>query len=195
VREVEVKFRVFDPEALFAALRARGIELGPPVRQDDQAYAPAWWNYGDDRQGVPFARLRTAGGQHVFTVKRPAENVLSCEEHETVIDDRVQMHQAIVAMGFCPTVRICKARRTAAVGDLVLCVDEVDGVGVFVEVERIVPDCVPGEEVQAELSSFVASLGITAERSIQTYDSLVRAALTPAPAHAEIAADGRPAVG
>jgi len=77
VREVEVKFRVQDVGALVAALAARGIELGPAVRQDDQAYAPVGWEYGNARGGVPFARLRTVDGRHTFTVKRPAENVLS----------------------------------------------------------------------------------------------------------------------
>jgi len=96
---------------------------------------------------------------------------------ETAIADRDQMHHAIMAMGFRPTVRIIKVRRTATVGDLVLCVDELDGVGVFVEVERLVPDWVPGEAVQAELARFVASLDVEAERSAQTYDSLVQAAL------------------
>jgi adenylate cyclase class 2 len=180
VREVEVKFRVHDPDMLLAALRVRGIELGPPVRQDDQAYAPDRWSLGDDRRGVPFARLRTVDGRHIFTLKRPAENVLSCEEHETVVADRAEMHHAIVAMGFRPTVRILKDRRTATIGDMVLCVDELDGVGVFVEVERLVPDGVPGEAVQAELSRFVTSLGIKAARSDQTYDSLVLSALASA---------------
>ena len=69
VREVEVKYRIRDAEALLAALKRRGIELGVPVRQDDQAYAPDGWVYGDARCGVPFARLRTVGGRHVFTVK------------------------------------------------------------------------------------------------------------------------------
>lgn len=85
-----------------------------------------------------------------------------------------------MAMGFRPTVRIIKVRRTATVGDLVMCVDELDGVGVFVEVERLVPDWVPGEAVQAELARFVASLDVEAERSAQTYDSLVQAALPSA---------------
>ncbi len=175
VREVEVKYRIRDAEALFAALKRRGIEPGPPVGQDDQAYAPDGWAYGDARCGVPFARLRTVGGRHVFTVKRPAENVLSCEEYETVVADRDQIHHAIVAMGFWPTVRIVKTRRTATFGDLVLCVDELDGLGVFLEVERMVPSDVPGEGVQDELSRFVASLGIEADQTGQTYDSLVRA--------------------
>ena len=110
----------------------------------------------------------------------PAENVLSCEEHETAVADRDQMHHAIMAMGFRPTVRILKVRRTATLSDLVLCVDELDGIGVFVEVERMVPDDVSGEAVQAELARFVTSLGIEAERSAQTYDALVRAALASA---------------
>jgi adenylate cyclase class 2 len=175
VHEVEVKFRVRDPAALVAALKARGIELGLPVVQDDQAYAPEGWSYGDDRRGVPFARLRTVDGRHLFTVKRPTENVMSCEEHETAIADRAQMHRAIVAMGFMPTVRIRKVRRSATFCELTVCLDELDGVGVFVEVERQVPDGVPGEAVQAQLSRFVESLGIQAERCLDTYDSLVRA--------------------
>ena len=178
MREVEVKFRVREPAVLIAALDARGIQLGRPVEQDDQAYAPDGWSYGDDRRGIPFARLRTVDGQHLFTVKRPAENVLSCEEHETVIADRAQMHRAIMAMGFRPTVRIRKVRRVATVGELTVCLDELDGVGVFVEVEQQVPDGVPGEAVQAELSCFVESLGIRVERCPDTYDSLVRASRT-----------------
>ena len=174
MREVEVKYRLQDSEALLATLEMRGIELGPPAGQDDQAYAPSGWSYGDDRQGVPFARLRTTGGRHVFTLKRPAENLLSCEEHETDITDREQMHAAIVAMGFCPTVRIVKVRRSAAYGDMLLCVDEVEGLGWFLEVERMVSGDAPGDVIQAELCRFVESLGVEAERTEQTYDWLVR---------------------
>jgi adenylate cyclase class 2 len=178
LREVEVKFRVRDAGALLAALAARGIELGPQVRQDDQAYAPASWDYGDSRRGVPFARLRTVGGHHLFTLKRPVENVFSCEEYETPVADRGQMHLAIVAMGFRPTVRIVKVRRSGMVGEsgVVVCLDEVEGLGFFLEVERLVADDVPGDVVQAELAGFVASLDVQAEQARETYDTLVRAA-------------------
>jgi adenylate cyclase class IV len=56
--------------------------------------------------------------------------------------------------------------------------DELDGVGVFVEVEQQVPDGVPGEAVEAELSCFVESLGNRVERCLDTYDSLLRASRT-----------------
>jgi adenylate cyclase, class 2 len=180
VREVEVKYQVQDTEALLVALKTRGIELGAPVYQDDQAYAPEGWTYGEAKLGVSFVRLRTVNDRYIFTLKRPAENALSCDEYETIIADREQMHHAILAMGFSPTVRIAKVRRLATVDDLVLCVDEVDTLGTFLELERMVPDDVSGEAVQTELAGFVASLDIAAERTEETYDSLVRAALVSA---------------
>ena len=49
-------------EALLVALKSRGIELSEPVFQDDQAYAPAGWQFGDSKLGVSFLRLRTVAG-------------------------------------------------------------------------------------------------------------------------------------
>lgn len=175
-REVEVKYRIRDVEALLVALKARDIVPSTPVHQDDQAYAPEGWSYGNSKLGVSFVRLRTVDGRHTFTLKRPAENALSCDEYETAVADREQMHHAILAMGFRPTVRIAKARRTAELPTISLCVDEVAGLGTFLELERMVPDDVPGEAVQAELAAFVSSLGVQAERTEETYDSLVRVA-------------------
>lgn len=63
VREVEVKYQVRDAEALLVALKARGIELNEPITQDDQAYAPEDWSYGDRKLGVSFVRLRTVDGR------------------------------------------------------------------------------------------------------------------------------------
>ena len=176
MREVEVKYHVEDVEALHLALKSAGIALSPPVLQDDQAYAPDDWSYGDSKLGVSFVRLRAIEGQHTFTLKRPAENALSCDEHETAVEDPDQMHHAILAMGFRPTVRITKTRRTAILPDMSLCVDEVEGIGTFLELERIVPPEASGVEVQAELAGFVNDLGVPASRTDEPYDALVRAA-------------------
>jgi len=176
VREVEVKYQVLDVEALLGVLAARGVTLSAPVHQDDQAYAPDGWAYGQSKIGVPFARLRTEDGRHLFTVKTPVDNEMACIEHESEVADREQVHGAVVAMGFCPTVRIVKTRRTAVLGELSLCLDDVEHVGVFLEVERLVPHGESGEAAQRQLDEFVRSLGVPVERTRNTYDSLVRAA-------------------
>jgi adenylate cyclase class 2 len=176
-REIEVKYRVYDLAALENALRARGLVLASPVHQDDQAYAEDGWHYGMSKLGVSFARLRTQDGRHLFTLKRPTDNELACLEFETEVADRAQMHEAVTHMGFYPTVRIVKSRRTATLGELSLCLDEVEHVGTFLEVEKVIGPGQSGEAVQAELHTFACSLGVELERTTDTYDSLVRAAL------------------
>jgi adenylate cyclase class 2 len=176
-REIEVKYRVYDLGELECALAARGLTFSLPVHQDDQAYAQVGWEYGMSKLGVAFVRLRTQGGRHVFTLKRPVDNELACLEFETEVADRGQMHEAIMQMGFYPTVRIVKTRRTALLGELSLCLDQVEHLGAFLEVEKVIGPGQLGEAVQAELDDFVCSLGVDLERTTETYDSLVRAAI------------------
>jgi adenylate cyclase class 2 len=179
-REIEVKYRVADLAGLDVALVARGLTLSTVVHQDDQAYAEKGWLYGMDKRGVAFARLRTENGRHLFTLKRPTDNELACLEFETEVADRDQMHEAIQQMGFYPTVCIAKTRRTARHGELTLCLDDVEHIGAFLELERVIGPGQSGEAVQAELDGFARSLGVELERTSDTYDSLVRAVLVAA---------------
>jgi len=176
-REIEVKYHVRDLAALESELHRRGVVLSHPVYQDDQAYAQDGWRYGMSKLGVAFARLRTQGGRHLFTLKRPTDNELACLEFETEVADRDQMHEAIQHMGFYPTVRIVKTRRSARLGELSLCLDDVEHIGTFLEIEKVIAPGQSGEAVQAELHAFALSLGVELERTTDTYDSLVRAAL------------------
>ncbi len=176
-REIEVKYHVRALAALEAELHRRGVVLASPVHQDDQAYAQAGWHYGMSKVGVAFARLRTQDGRHLFTLKRPLDNEMACLEFESEVTDRDQMHEAIQHMGFYPTVRIVKVRCTARLGELSLCLDDVEHIGAFLEIERVIGPGQSGEEVQAELHDFARSLGVELERTTDTYDSLVRAAL------------------
>lgn len=180
MREVEVKYSVSDPEVLLAALGQRGVSFGAPVFQDDQAFAPLGWAFGDSKLGVSFLRLRTVDGRHWFALKQPGVNAQDCLEFETEVADRGQMHEAILRMGYWATVRVAKSRRTGRFGEVSLCLDEVEGVGTFLELERMVPDEAPAAAVQDELAGFVASLGVAVKRTVETYDSLVRAAQTTA---------------
>lgn len=53
--------------------------------------------------------------------------------------------------------------------------DEVDGLGVFVELERMLLVGDDAEAAERELAAFVEGWGIPVERVHQTYDSLIRA--------------------
>lgn len=173
MNEVEVKYRIVNLIEAELALSELGLKLSRAVQQDDQAYAERGWSYGMSKIGVSFARLRTQDGSHLFTVKRPVDNEQSCVEYECEVSDREAMHNAIITMGFYPTVRIVKVRRAAICHEYSVCLDEVKGAGTFLEVERIVSGSSSAAAVQRELERFVDSLGIYGERTTQTYDSLV----------------------
>jgi len=176
MREIEVKYRVDDLEGVLTALKSRGIEVSDPVRQDDQAYAPAGWQFGDGKIGVSFLRLRTVAGRLYFTLKQPVDNDQACLEYETEVTDREAMHHVALHMGYRPTVRIVKVRRTASIDGCSLCIDDLEGIGSFVEAERMVPDGADAQAVQADLAALIESLGATVVRTTETYDSLVHAA-------------------
>ncbi|MFF5264479.1 class IV adenylate cyclase [Actinomadura viridis] len=173
-QEIEVKYRVIERDALVQALADQGVVLSEPVLQEDQAYAPAWWDYDKPKAGVPFGRLRTVRGKHLFTVKTPQDNEMACLESETIVDDAGQMHDALLQMGFRPTVRITKERRTGQAGRWSLCLDEVEGVGPFLEIETVASADESGLAAQAQLAAWANGLGVKLERVTDTYDSLVR---------------------
>jgi adenylate cyclase, class 2 len=59
-----------------------------------------------------------------------------------------------------------------------VCLDDVDHAGVFLELERLVGPGESGAAAQADLDAFARALGARLERTPETYDSLVRAAVT-----------------
>jgi len=125
------------------------------------------WAYGQPKAGVTFARLRTQGGRHLFTVKRPLDNEMACVEHETEVADRAAMHRAVLAMGFLPTARIVKIRRTTAMGNIAVCVDDVERAGLFLEMEGLVSTGSAALAVQAELDGIARSRHQTAQHHPQ----------------------------
>jgi adenylate cyclase class 2 len=90
------------------------------------------------------------------------------------------MHEAILHMGFYATVRIVKSRRTGRLGDVSVCIDDVEGLGVFLELERLLGSNEPADQVQDELDALAQTFGVGLERVTDTYDSLVRGSLISA---------------
>jgi adenylate cyclase class 2 len=171
--EIEVRLRLESGPSVLAALEELDLIFDDAVIQDDQAYAPVGWEYTETRIGVTFARLRTVNGRHWFTVKRPITDVRTCIEHESLVLDRQSMHNAILLMGFRPTVRIVKTRRSGRIGELKICLDDVHGLGLFLEMEALAR---PGDDVteaRQRLEALIEMLPVRAERCFDTYDALI----------------------
>jgi adenylate cyclase class 2 len=140
--EVEQKHRVDDLAALVVQLKARGIELGPPLEQADQYFAHPSRDFATTDEAL---RIRTAGGKKFVTYKGPKLDSATKTRRELELPlgaadaDGSRFAELLQALGFRPVATVRKRRRKFHIehdGQTVEgALDDVDGVGTFAELE------------------------------------------------------------
>ncbi len=173
-KEIEVKARAKDLESIAKKLADLGCQLSEPVTQKDSIFVTS--DYGafeEFHPGKNLLRIRESKGKYLFTIKQPQSNELDALEHETEILDPQEMREAILMMGFEERCKVNKTRRKGNINGWEVCLDEVEGIGSFVEIEKIT-DEENAEAVQKELFDFLQSLGVDSnDRVTSGYDTLV----------------------
>jgi adenylate cyclase class 2 len=175
--EIEVKARVRESDKLLAQLAALGCELSAATVQDDTVYVERLGDLETYLANGRFVRIRVQDGDTVIlTVKKPVRaggDVLTKHEHEVTTDSREATADVLQLMGYSPAVRTIKRRRTGHVGDIEVCLDEVEGLGSFIELEKMVEEEM-ATRIETELAQFLDSLGITEDdRVTRGYDILM----------------------
>ncbi len=169
MKEIEIKLRVENTEGIIKQLEAKGCVFDFPVKQEDNIFIPSSEPTVPVTLGTNVLRIRRQGGKNLFTLKQGQE--LAKIERELEIFDPKALEEIILMLGFKKIAQINKTRRKCKMDGLEICVDEVDGLGSFVEVEKITAED-PGE-VQEQLLDFVAKLGVDVScRETVGYDIL-----------------------
>lgn len=172
-KEIEVKIRLENSDSLLEKLSALGCVFSEPVKQEDQIFT----NFPDSefaefKPGINFLRIRKSNGKILFTLKQSLINELEGIEKEFEISDADEMKETLELMGYHEAVRVSKTRRKTRYKEYEICLDEVDGLGFFAELEKITDE--DSEKVQNEMMNFFASLGVGVEnRVFNGYDTLV----------------------
>lgn len=173
-KEIEVKAKVANLDTVAQKLLELGCILSEPLTQNDAIFVDG--NYGSFDQFQPYKnllRIRESNGKFLFTLKQPKSNQLDCIERETEILNPQEMKEALLLMGYHEVVQVHKVRTKTNYGDWEVCLDKVEGLGSFIEVEKICEDG-DAEKVQNELFTFLQTLGIKPEdRIYEGYDTLV----------------------
>ncbi|MES2994825.1 MAG: class IV adenylate cyclase [Patescibacteria group bacterium] len=177
MREIEVKARVSEPAKLIEKLEALGCVFTDPVSQEDIIFVREPGSSVDEYlENHHFLRLRTLGdGRTIFTAKHnPSRKHFGdtvTTEHETEIASRDIMADIILMLGFTEAVRVTKHRRTAKLDEFEICLDELPGIGSFIEVERCVADDSEHDAIVASMHALLSELGIAEEdKKVKRYD-------------------------
>lgn len=178
MNEIEVKAYINDKPTLLEKLTALGIQLSPPVTQYDRIFLPIGASQ-PTKPGESALRIREQSDTFLFTVKQTQSNDLDCIEKEVEVNDK-QAHillQSFPLIGFTEVPSVRKTRQKAKYLEYEICIDTVDDLGEFIEVEKMIadPDVIgaSGEKIQEELFQFLETLGVSrSDRALHGYDVL-----------------------
>ena len=155
--EVEVKAPVKDADALINAILKKGAGFLKSETNSDIYYNHPSRDFAETDEAF---RIRKVDNKYFFTYKGPKIGTAAKSriERELEINDYETAREIVSLLGFRETGRVNKQREIYTCGDITICIDNVDGLGVFVEIEKTGPE---REPLEKEVIRFASELGIS----------------------------------
>lgn len=170
MKEIEVKIKTESFDKILENLNSKHIEMSDPIRQEDRIFALRDITY-PTKVGDYFLRIRNQNGKYTLNMKQQVGNELDNLEYETDIDSPDQVEGILRVLGLVLVMEVKKTRCKAKYQDMEICLDEVEGLGKFVEIEKLATDA-DSPEVQKGLLKVLESLGLDPAKQIwQGYDT------------------------
>jgi len=173
MREIEIKAKVADKQALIDSITRTSIQLSDPIKQHDVVYGVG--GTADNAPGSIWLRIRTENDTKViFTLKKQHWGGLDSIEHETEVVDSKELASIISLLGFTLYSDLTKTRQKAHYNNIEICVDTVDGLGVFIEAEQFADEDANGRAVVEELWVELGKFGVNRiDEVFEGYDVLL----------------------
>jgi adenylate cyclase class 2 len=160
--EVEAKVRINDIEGMEKRITEQGAEYKGTIKQADE-----YFDFPDMRifnSGGAF-RVRAADGSYRVTYKgvKKDEETTSREEIEIAIESAEKMIKILENMGLIRLCEIKKKRKVYLLAGLKISLDEVEGLGCFMEMEGMANSEAEYKEKKKEIFKLLDKLGVPAE--------------------------------
>lgn len=155
--EVEVKARAEDLERVREQLEDRGGRRVATWEQTDIYYGHPHRNFAQTDEAL---RIRETGGRVEATYKGPKlDGETKTREEITVeLDDAASAGDLLEALGFAAAGRVVKQREVYELGELTVTLDQVEGLGPFVEIEHVVDEGI--DEARETVLELADELGL-----------------------------------
>ena len=175
MREIEVKLKTDDLLSLEEKLKQKGCVLSSPINQHDVVYSRGSTSeWEQSKEGDIILRIRKQNDIAEFNFKQQRTSELDNIEYETKVDDPEALHQILLMLGWKPEVEVKKVRRKGKIGQYKICLDEVENLGSFVELEKLTDDNDDPIKVQEELLQVLESFGIPRSNlEVRGYDTMI----------------------
>lgn len=110
----------------------------------------------------------------LMTLKVEGQTKLASDEYEFAVDDGNVARQMLAALDWQEVVTVDKVRLESKTEDYTVCIDEVVGLGLFIELEVLTEDSVDVKNIQQQMYNFLKNLNIDGELWKIPYDTNIR---------------------
>ena len=171
--EIEIKLPILDRNTVKNKLIQLGFVAAEHIRECDMYYNSAYHDVKERGEALRIRKstdLRTGKttAQINFKGKKIDQVSMSRQEYETVVEDGESMEQILKALGFSPVAGVQKKRTYLKREEMTACLDQVDGLGDFLELEVIDKEEKFREIHLKNMSHLLAQLGLSMEDTVTT---------------------------
>lgn len=169
--EIELKTRVENLAAIRNRLQVLGALYESRVLERDSYFNAPHRDFGETDEAL---RIRYAGERSTVTYKGPKQqnfHLKAREELNCRVESGEAMHRIFTSLGFRPVAEVRKWREYYQFRGATVSLDEVEGLGEFVEIELNDPDAV--ENPGGYVATLAAEIGATGEPILSSYLELL----------------------
>ena len=167
--EIEIKIPIEDPERIMKSLMIRGFQKYQKVIEEDMYYNS---EYHDVRKHDEALRIRKTRdlltgktrAQINFKGKKMDQISMSRREYETGIEDP----KILGAIGFIRVAGVKKIRNYLRREEMTACLDQVENLGDFLELEVIVRKENLREKCLVQMREILQELGLSMDNTVRT---------------------------
>jgi adenylate cyclase, class 2 len=135
--EIEVKFPLYNKDDVATYLNSNAQVKKMDVTQIDTYFTPAHKNFLEKEFPFQWLRLREAKGKTILNYKHffpeNVKNIDYCNEYEIEVTENIK--HIFQAMEMKELVKVEKKRSTWQLGNVEVAIDEVTGLGPYIELE------------------------------------------------------------
>ena len=156
--EVEAKFAIRDPGEIRARLNRQGVQMARKQQEHDVYYNAPHRDFAKTDEAL---RVRYADAGATVTYKGPKVRVGSAkarEEFNLAVASGDTLEAILSRLGFQRAAGVSKTREFYEIGPVTVTLDDVEGLGSFVEIEILTED--GQEDAARRIGAIAKGLGV-----------------------------------
>lgn len=172
MREVELKFKVNSLDTIINRLKKEGCIISSIEEQYDTIYVKDL-NRTESNEGSVWLRVRKTNETIELNYKKQSAKKFDSQEIEFQVDSYEKANNFLKAIGFQEWVQVHKKRRYTNYQGYNICLDEVDKLGFFIEIELLVDEN-DEKNYEENLLQIAEKFGIKNENRVNShYDTMI----------------------